>query len=40
MIQNGYDEKDTQAQYLTWRRWKAEQELHVPAAATERITNP
>ncbi|MGW9123842.1 preprotein translocase subunit TatA [Paenibacillus chitinolyticus] len=39
MIQNGYDEKDAQAQYLKWRRWKAEQELHAPAAATERRTN-
>lgn len=40
MIQNGYDEKDAQAQYLKWRRWKAEQELHAPAAATEGRTNP
>lgn len=39
MVQNGYDEKDAQAQYLKWRRWKAEQELHAPAAAEGRL-NP
>ncbi|MEK5162978.1 preprotein translocase subunit TatA [Paenibacillus sp. FSL R5-0527] len=40
MIQNGYNAKDVQAQYLKWRRWKAEQELHSPSAATEGRTNP
>ncbi|ATO49866.1 preprotein translocase subunit TatA [Brevibacillus laterosporus] len=40
MVQNGYNEKDNQAQYLRWRRWKAEQELHTPAAVTEGRTNP
>ena len=40
MIQNGYDEKDAQAQYLKWRRWKAEQEIQPPAAATEERMHP
>lgn len=30
LIQNGYTEQEAQTQYLQWRRWKAEQELHSP----------
>ena len=40
MIQNGFDEKEAQAQYLKWRRWKVEQELNAPFTAKEGRLNP
>ncbi len=40
MIQNGFDEKEAQAQYLKWRKWKVEQELITPFARKEGRLNP
>lgn len=40
MKQHGYDEQEVQRQYLVWRKWKVEQELRFPAAATEGRANP
>ncbi|MED1726254.1 preprotein translocase subunit TatA [Brevibacillus parabrevis] len=39
MVQHGYDELDVQRQYLVWRKWRVEQELHAPAAAMEGRAN-
>lgn len=35
LVQHGYDEHETQKQYLQWRRWKVEQELPTFHTANE-----
>lgn len=40
MVQNGYDDKEAQAQYLKWRRWKVEQELNASSTVKEGRVNP
>lgn len=35
LIRRGYDERETQKQYLQWRRWKVEQELSPSHAVHE-----